>query len=486
MVLVAAHDARAFHDAALADVATPIFIREHAGEVLVTIGDSPESRLTDGILFRPDTPLACALALSAKGAVQLRPLMARDDFRSAFGELELLQIETSRRGASPSQLLTSWLNNWLLQQLGKSTQHQARLHQELADIRCLYTELAEQFAAVEACVSEYNSFPLLAFCNDVDPGRRTGNSPALASDDFLHQLLPVRSTGLAAFELFIPPASTEDEQTGDLYVELVTAEDGLLVASWRLAAGAKPGWVGFILDHGITGPAKTLILRIGTSDGAAPPDVGLGKPNPTPRACALVNGTTPLPYSLALKLWAGLPGIRPPMLPHSILPEGNAVARPILISNSCFAAAELVSAKPPGLDFSLVTLIENGKELQIHPLDQHMSIVRLAAVLPGETGAAFAQFRCGHPRAPRMEVAAGSAPSLDAMIALLAKDAPAAGYSGWVSLPASASLRLAFALPQAADEMRDCYIAVRLVPGRSSSYAWARLTRLGFELTAPG
>jgi hypothetical protein len=174
------------------------------------------------------------------------------------------------------------------------------------------------------------------------------------------------------------------------------------------------------------------------------------------------------------------------MLVQSVLPEGNSLARPVLISNECFPTAELVSPTPPGLDFPLLTLVEDGKELQLHPLDQYTAIACLPAVLPSGAGRAFAQFRRGHPDAPGMEVALGCAGSLAAMTALFAGDSTADGCSGWAPLSGAAPWRLSLALPHATDAPRDCYFAVRLLPGCSPSYAWARLTRLGFEAIEPG
>lgn len=477
-LVLASCDASHFHAGRLGALAEPITLEDRGGEVWLALEHGAPAPLVDGIPHRPGAPLAGMLAFSAAGAAMLRRLMADAHCAGAFGELEFLQLDTR----DPGFTLAAWLNARLLRELDRGARRLALAHQELAELRAGYAEMTEQFATVEAFVSEYASVPLLVFSNAADGGMRTSQFPALGPAGVLRQTLPVKSTGLAAFELFFPPRDPEAEGAEELRVELLTAEDDTLLASWRVTdPGSRPGWMGFVLGRGVTGPARTPLVRITVSRGLGPPDLGLGRPNPVARACLASDHGGVVERSLALKIWAGLPGIRPPALEVSAPLHGELPARQICIPNSCFLQAELVSEPPAGLNFDLVMPLNGGKELQIHPLEARATLARLPAVLPGQAGFAFAEMRRGHADAPEMEVAAMCDAPAEQIAAWLAGESPACGFSGWTRLCGPGALRLGFTLSGATPARRDVVIAVRLAPGCTSAYAWARLLRLGFE-----
>lgn len=486
-ILLAPCDIDLFQRSGLAALAAPSVVEASGEALLVTGEDGLRLDLTqDGMLVSPTAPVAGALALSDEGAAALRTLMARKVLFSGFGALPFIQIDTSKKAKTPpAEALALWINQILLQNLQGQLKDMAGLHQELAELRYAYAELLEQFSTVEAFVFRYKSPSVLAFVNNADGPSRTSLIAGLRPTDILQQQLPVNSSGLAGFELYIPQQTLEDEGPGALWVELLTFENETVVATWLVdQAAIKPGWLGFLLDRGIPGPGMTPLLRIsaaGASD--VLPDLALGRPNPSPAACLSVLGREPISRSLAIKIWAGLPGVRPPLLRNALLPKGTAGARrPVVVSKEIYPLAEEVSAKPEGIGFDLVTVIQEDEELQIHPLEQHATVVKLAGVLPEEACSVFVEMRSAHENGPPMEVACLSAASVADAFAALENDAPADDYSGWVKLEREAFQRLHFSCLLATAAPRDCYVATRLPPGVASPFAWSRLVNMGFEI----
>jgi hypothetical protein len=280
VVLLARCDVELFQNAGLAVFAAPGVVEARGAGLLLTGEDGLSVDLTrDGMLVCPQAPVAGAVALSAPGAAALRGLMKHDAFISGFGHLPVVRIDP---GAKPEgtggAALAGWISQVLLRNLGEQSRELAGLHQELAALRRGYAELMERFATVEAFVSGYQSSGVLAFANEVDGQNRTVASAGVGPGDILEQRLPVSSTGLAGFELYVPPRGPEDA-AGGLRVELLTLENDAVVGSWVVdEAGLKPGWAGFLLERGQHGPGMTPVLRIGAAAEPGVPDLGLGAP----------------------------------------------------------------------------------------------------------------------------------------------------------------------------------------------------------------
>lgn len=484
MVLLAPCDLELFQRAGMAAFAAPGVVEIRGVALWLTGEDGLSVDLAhDGMLVCPQAPVAGGVALSAPGAAALREVMAHEAFVGGFGHLPFVRIDA---GAKPEvaggAALAGWISQVLLGKLREQAVELAGLHEELAALRRGHVELMERFATVEAFVSGYQYSSVLAFTNEVDGQSRTGTSAGLRPGDVVEQRLPVSSAGLAGFELYVPPRGPEDAR-GGLRVELLTLENDAVVGTWFVdEAGVKPGWAGFLLERGLHGPGMTPVLRIGGGAGQGVPDLGLGVPNPIAEACLSVVGGGPLIRPLAMKIWAGLPGIQPPLLSNVVLPAARAGRRAVLVPKEAYRAAEETNRDPAREGFDLVAVVQEGRELQVHPLEGRLTIARLAGVLPREACFVFATLRSAHESAPPMEVACVCAASREEALAQLAGEQPADGYSGWMRLERQVARRVHLTCRAAAVAPRDCYVATRLPPDIAAAYAWARLVDIGFEL----
>ncbi|MGG5811812.1 DUF6212 domain-containing protein [Falsiroseomonas sp. CW058] len=327
----------------------------------------------------------------------------------------------------------------------------------LAQLRAQHDDQQRRLAALEAFVARDNRQDF--DCVFAEPPAEDGELALRLGEDAnvrsLAQLLPVASRGVSAIGLHL--AETPLTPDALVAIRLHSLEDGRERAAWRVpAADLRPGWQVFGLDAAITGLSRTLRLSVEVSSGTIALSLGAEQPLPAFRILG-PDGVAVASRSLAFKVWAGLPGVMPP-LPQLDHIEGEA------------GEAQGFEEVPVAADRIDVT---RGRE-----------VVTLGALaddtLPcdaPEGGTAFARLRGGLPRGAMLLRATGrgrgaefalGAGDLQEVRARAEAGAPAApGWSGWIAADAAglAELRLSCEPGRGA---ADLHILTRGADGRAT------------------
>jgi hypothetical protein len=183
----------------------------------------------------------------------------------------------------------------------------------VTQLRAQHEEQQQRLAALEAFVSRDNrqDFDCVfaeAPAEDGTPPLRLGEE---AGQHQVAQLLPVASRGVSAIALHLAEAPRSPEAV--LVARLTSLEDGRERASWRIPAGElQRGWQVLGLDAALTGLPRTLRLSVEVSAGSLALSLGAVQPLPAFRL-EDGDGSAIGRRSLAFKVWAGLPGVMPPL-----------------------------------------------------------------------------------------------------------------------------------------------------------------------------
>lgn len=321
----------------------------------------------------------------------------------------------------------------------------------LTELRAAHAEREERLVALEAFVSRGNrqDFDCVfaeAPAEDGELALRLGEDANLRA---VAQTLPVASRGVSAVALHL----AETPLTPDAVVtaRLESLEDGIERATWRVPASAlSPGWQVFGLDAAITGLSRTLRLSVEVSEGTIA--LSLGAEQPLPAFRVQGEGGAVTARNLAFKVFAGLPGVMPP-LPEIDHLEGEA-------------------GLPGGFEQIPVTAesieLTQGRE------------TRTLRALPDETlpcdapaeGIAIGRLRAGLPRGALLlgatgfgrdvEFALATGEHLPAIRAQAEAGVPAGpGWSGWIAAEASGETALRLFCEPDRRAPRDLFILTR-------------------------
>lgn len=288
-----------------------------AAEVAGVAADHVRLRCADG----SETELRVApslciglVAFTPAGLALLGEVAARLAALGAF-RVPAPVLISERSGALDLMLATS-----LPRRLRDQAAHAVRLGRELAFLRSTYEHVQNAFAQLEDFVASSGLQPLrLSFESLPAPGCAIAAGPGS-----VRQLLPVNAVGLSVLELHLAQAAAHP---GGLRVELRALEDNAVLAQWEFApAELAAGWLILSLPQAVSGPQRTpeLILRPRERGGRLPP-FSLGPPQPL--VAFRTQGLPASERSLALRVWTGLPGVRPPELSAAMSPPDAAGPR---------------------------------------------------------------------------------------------------------------------------------------------------------------
>ncbi len=455
--------------------------------------DSPAVR-HDGALFPllPD-PAHPAVLHQVLGAVSLSPettpLMerARDVLRSVPGQEDCPLFSPPADGSNPVEAFLAWLFNAYQGRAVAGARRAAVLHREAALLRRHYDELQDSFQEVEQFFHTLFVQPMIAFTNP--PGGGVLGVPRhVQPGGWVTQELPLPSRGLAGLALHV--GEDAPKGLGRLGVQLYAHETSEVLETWQVPYEAlTPGWVPLLLHRALSGrPELTLQLRLTWQpDAGASPSLSLGALHPDPRACAQVVGSQAQPRrGLALRLITAMPGQPVPAMPGAVTPTPIPAGQDMVLPKWVFEHAQEVSPRVEGLGWELVTLVPDDMTLQIHPLENHTTIVRLPLACPAGVGAVTMQAKTSAAEGPVVEYALAVLPPQQPFEPFFAGDAAAGpGFSGWQDAPPLVPLNVSMELDRPAQAPMHIYMATRLAPGQTSQHAWARVLGLVFSTAGP-
>jgi hypothetical protein len=360
------------------------------------------------------------------------------------------------------------------------------LQSALAELREAHEDTSSVLTLLREMLSGQNVAPLRSALV-LHPGTATVGPPRDAGDFVVHQLLPIHSQGLAALALHI--AAPRSRGNGRLLVRLLAVESASTLISWSIPYDQlHSGWNVMEIPSTIAGPRRSVQLALRwTGEGRGAPHVSLSDQLVGSAARAQIEGGRTLDRAIALQAWTGLPGGRITAAAFAQAGEAfpnTAGGRQVYVSPSRFTEARLLQPRNLKLSFEVLTLLDQNRVLQLHPIAGHVSCAVIPAACPPGMKLAVATVKTDCPQAPPVEYAFTWVPSGRAATpgADGAMHADGARFSGWTRVPPNTVGSVMLALDEATDEPGDLYIATRVAAGSTDGFAWARWLDIRIDL----
>ncbi len=383
--------------------------------------------------------------------------------------------ETKRRAQ-----LWSWVANKILSWTDMLHAENRNLLSQNRSLRRSYGALQMAFSRLEHFVSanhlqapvlHYETTPIASHWKPTSSGAK------------LNQLLPILSTRLSFFELHFRKSSGASD--GVLRVALRLEPSAQILHVWEIAYGdLLNGWNSFAPPPTID-EQNEVLLELVWSESVGAPAIGLSTGHWNKPYGALPAVDTSMCYSLAVRIWSGIQGVRPPNLTSSPAKVSDVKGRLLALAPGDLARAQ--QHEMPGtqkLEYEFVSASVFPGRLLVHP---HQGEGATIAFLPETVSAGTTYFsaecKTANPEASVIEYAMavvrrGVAPEA----AFSFYDSPSDGFSGWHSISPMELRRIYLVLeaPATGDE-RLCF-ATRLPPGSSEQNAWATYSGVEFAV----
>jgi hypothetical protein len=260
------------------------------------------------------------------------------------------------------------------------------------------------------------------FAHDPDSDAKDEGIGQVLRDDGVEQWLPVSSHGVSGFALHFHEAGGSG---GELLVKLECVETEQRVAEWTVPfTEIRPEWNFFTLAKACDGGRRTLRLRISTSGGHSP-ELSLGHPISNLRYAARPEGArgTHSHRPLALRVFTGLPGVRPTgmsaMLAPNLLEHGRGIVDHRLSPDTLRAVTD-VSVTPIIPDFQTVCFVEHEGAIICHPVIEGTSAAAIRTAIASGTIRFSARAKIDHPEGQPAAVGLVMAPPATDLRAVVA------------------------------------------------------------------
>ncbi len=367
--------------------------------------------------------------------------------------------------------------------LGRISSYAQTMASELVMLRRERETLFENFRVLEDAFRARNwEAASEIFAHDVFVDPKDEGVSRLMREGWVEQLFPVSSFGVSGFALHFRHQAAG---SGEVIVTLDYIENGEGVAEWVVPFSALAAdWNYFSLPKACDGSPRTLRLRI-SANGAEPPAPSLGHPIASRRYAARARS----PHGdldhrpLALKIYSGVPGVRPTALPNSIAPSALIGGRRIedyrLPLDALRAVAD-VSASPIVPDFQTIRFLEHEDAIVCHPLPAGISAGAVANVVAPGTVRFSARAVIDHAEGKPAFVGfllAPSAANLRSEIAVLEREGAArrsAYFSGWRDVSAGEPVSINIMLDSPTQRMMNLVILSR-AKGDSVDFSWLKV-----------
>lgn len=398
----------------------------------------------------PDDPMAAAV-LKHQPAAAIWPL----------GDLETpaAQFEAARR-------LASGLGG----RLTKTQRGAAAMRRALATLRQDYDNLQTAFADVEAFLGTVGG-PILTLCVDQGPSGETTDlvsAPDGGPGGAVSLGLPCGTAGLVAIDLGVEDTDRPCEVT----LELTDAGGGMLATTQTaLPANAASGWRRLSFPHGVRGGNVDGVasMRLRGLDGPARASLRLSQPSPIPALCARHEDGAQLDAPLALRVWRGLPGVRPPA-------EGLAEDGTLRLHHGAARAARLLRCYDPDIGFDPISYWEREDGVLVHPPVRGATTAIIERIRLPKVVGVTATIHHAHRGGPSIRFAVAALPG-----GYGARVDPMSVLSNWVALPPG-GWGETHATPDAPimDEV-DLVLGTMVNGGERNNNAWALFRGFAFR-----
>ncbi len=377
--------------------------------------------------------------------------------------------EVTRADQGPAALMRALLDRLAAQAQALAQVASGHAHQ-VAVLRAEVETLASIRAELDRFIGDAGLARLVCIFATGEPDFET--QIELTPGAALRQPLPVASTGVAAVAI---ACAATTQRLAPLRVRLVALEDGATLAQWRVANPREDGWVRLGLPRALSGMTRTLALVV---DSASPeigcPNLALGGHQALVSAQLSdeATGESVAPHSLALKVFAAVPGTTPPHPPDTVTPE------PVDLAPTSFA----LRAVPSEILAGIVSEPEPDEGAAPHVLfmSKHEAVLcragrqgRIPGACPAGARGVLLRARV-QAEAPRGQAAWFGIDEPD-----LAEDAepdPALWRQVTLGTDALQEISILFAEPLA--EPRDLLISSEAAPAEPGETAWIVIAQL--------
>jgi hypothetical protein len=419
-----------------------------------------------------------AVVVSAAGEAGIRKVL-----KSVRSMRTIPDVPTIRLGRDDVNAGAALIQEVLAGSVDRLAALTASLTAELAVLRRERESLFENYRCLEDAFHARNwEAATETFAHDPFVDAREEGIFQLLHEAWVEQLFPVSSYGVSGFALhFRKPVN----HGGALHVILGYVESGEIVAEWAVpSASIVSGWNFFSLPKACDGGPRTLRLRLSAA-GGLPPEPSLGHPIANERyaAYAEVDHGDLANRPLALRIFTGLPGVRPTGILNSFSP--SVVVKGPRIANYRLSAELLhtvtdVSVTPIVPDFQTVSFLEQEGAIVCHPLTEGISAGALrGAIAPGTvrfSARAVIDHPAGRPAAIGLLL---TSPTADprAQIAELDRNgatSPSDVFSGWREVSAEQPININVLLDTPVVNTMDLIIVSRAA-GESVDFSWLKV-----------
>jgi|GEM_PF-4618625 len=382
--------------------------------------------------------------------------------------------------------------------------YNANLASSLAASRRAYSEVQQRFAAVEDFVNANCGNNLLKLRCEI-PVSKGSNDEALTlnfSTGTLSQIVPVPSTGICAFDIFVENSDARSSRS--LLVKLFIGDSAESYANWTIyptkKSGKKGSWISLALPYVLDNIPQTVRLELSIDDNnGSPLALGLSQAQAFEKYCIsnAEDGKPAANNPLAIRVWESIRGIKTPISADMILPDNENAAK-----IRTYSASIMLQNAYPVLDVSWaegwppVEYVFDRNELSIHPPHDGKS-----------TGAAIDGLFLKNAQLITVTVLVANEQSSDVSFAIVVgelskedielilanrkKPRDTISWSGWHDVAANEERKISVLPPNprafeaaGGKEPKDAlpvYIFTRMANGASNDSAWARVRDIVIE-----
>ena len=274
------------------------------------------------VVTLPFAPIPCLGLLASRNSAELmRQVQTWFSQRGIADAPEVLLIDSEPPASIARALLERLLTH--THALARAASQHAR---HVASLRAEVEILASQAAGLDRFIGDLGIAELVCSFATTEPDFET--QIELSPGVPLRQLLPVTSTGWAAIDLACAAGS---KRQAPMRVALSLVEEGRVHAIWEVAPPTRDGWIRLGLPRAYAGLARTLAIVIeSTSERLSCTNLALSGVQPLVEAQLSDSGTgeSIAPHSLAMRLYAAVPGTTPPYAPGTVLPIDASASEP--------------------------------------------------------------------------------------------------------------------------------------------------------------
>jgi hypothetical protein len=305
----------------------------------------------------------------------------------------------------------------------------------------------------------------------------------LLRESEIEQLFPVSSYAVSGFALHFRDLPAN--RNGQLIVTLDYLENGEGIAEWLVPYGTLHSeWNFFSLPKACDGSHRTLRLRI-SATGGVPPELSLGNVIANERYAARAR----IPHAdldmrpLALRIFTGLPGVRPASLPNAIVPTSMINGRKVddyRLPIELLRNVTNVSVTPLTPDFPTVRFLEHEDAIGCHPLEEGITAAAIRRVVAPGTVRISARAVIDHPEGQPCAVGlllvnlASDAQEEIGALASMDRRRSQVLFSGWSEVAPNRSIDINFMLEEPIDRTMDLVVLSRAA-GESVDFSWLKV-----------